>query len=66
MQKEIVNEGKGSSNVKEFYQKNNRWTEGLITASKVVAFSCKLLVDTADQVVAGKIKFLFKIYNIIY
>ena len=55
LQKEIVNENRGSGNVKEFYQKNHRWTEGLITASKVVAFSAKQLVDSADQVVSGKI-----------
>ncbi|POS81911.1 hypothetical protein EPUL_006061, partial [Erysiphe pulchra] len=57
LQKEIVNEGKGSHNIKEFYQKNHRWTEGLISASKVVAYSAKMLVDSADQVVTGKAEF---------
>lgn len=59
LQKEIVNENRGSGNVKEFYQKNHRWTEGLITASKVVAFSAKQLVDSADQVVSGKQRIRF-------
>lgn len=44
LQKEIFLDGKGQINPKEFYQKNHRWTEGLISAAKVVAFSAKLLV----------------------
>ena len=57
LQREIVNESGGSANVKEFYQKNHRWTEGLMSASKVVAYACKMLVDSADQVVSGKAEF---------
>jgi len=45
LQKEIVATGKGSSlSSKDFYQRNHRWTEGLISAAKVVALAAKLLV----------------------
>lgn len=57
LQREIFLDGKGQTNPKEFYQKNSRWTEGLISAAKVVAFSAKLLVDSADEVVSGKAEF---------
>lgn len=33
-----------TSNPKEFYQRNHRWTEGLISAAKVVGHAAKLLV----------------------
>ena len=36
-QNEIVREGRGSSSRTAFYKKNNRWTEGLISAAKAVA-----------------------------
>ncbi|KAG8893117.1 sla2 Src-like adaptor 2, partial [Tulasnella sp. 417] len=36
-QQEIVAQGRGSSSVQQFYKKNNRWTEGLISAAKAVA-----------------------------
>jgi huntingtin interacting protein 1 len=57
LQEEIVSQGKGSSgSAKEFYQRNGRWTEGLISAAKVVALAAKLLVDAADKVISGKAK----------
>lgn len=57
LQEEIVLQGKGSGgSVKEFYQRNGRWTEGLISAAKVVAVAAKLLVDAADKVISGKAK----------
>jgi hypothetical protein len=37
-QEEIVREGKGSSTTQQFYKRNNRWTEGLISAAKAVAY----------------------------
>ncbi|KAJ7040405.1 ANTH domain-containing protein [Mycena alexandri] len=52
-QKEIVNEGKGSSSSQQFYKRNNRWTEGLISAAKSVAFSTNLLIESADGVLSG-------------
>lgn len=57
LQEEIVLQGKGSAgSVREFYQRNGRWTEGLISAAKVVAVAAKLLVDAADKVISGKAK----------
>lgn len=52
-QQEIVAEGKGSSSTQQFYKRNNRWTEGLISAAKAVAFATKLLIDSADGVISG-------------
>jgi len=52
-QQEIVAEGKGSSTVQQFYKRNNRWTEGLISAAKAVAFATNLLIESADGVLSG-------------
>ncbi|KAJ1915412.1 sla2 Src-like adaptor 2 [Mycoemilia scoparia] len=52
-QQEIVAHGRGSSSKAEFYKKNNRWTEGLISAAKAVAVATNLLVETADGVING-------------
>ncbi len=52
-QQEIVNQGKGSSTVQQFYKKNNRWTEGLISAAKAVAFATTILIESADGVLSG-------------
>lgn len=41
LQEEIVARGKGSA--KDFYKKNHRWTEGLLSAAKAVGFGAKLL-----------------------
>jgi len=53
-QKEIVKEGRGSSSRTAFYKKNNRWTEGLISAAKAVAASTNTLIETADGVISGR------------
>lgn len=54
-QQEIVNQGRGSSMSKtQFYKKNNRWTEGLISAAKAVATSTNTLIETADGVISGR------------
>ncbi|KAL1301505.1 hypothetical protein AAFC00_005748 [Neodothiora populina] len=54
-QQEIVKEGRGSSMSKAaFYKKNNRWTEGLISAAKAVANSTNVLIETADGVISGR------------
>lgn len=37
-----------------FYKKNNRWTEGLISAAKAVATSTNMLIETADGVISGR------------
>ncbi|KAJ7751284.1 ANTH domain-containing protein [Mycena maculata] len=52
-QQEIVNQGKGSSSTQQFYKRNNRWTEGLISAAKAVAFSTNMLIESADGVLSG-------------
>jgi hypothetical protein len=52
-QQEIVAQGKGSSTVQQFYKRNNRWTEGLISAAKSVAFATNLLIESADGVLSG-------------
>lgn len=57
LQEEIVSTGKGSASKKEFYSRNHRWTEGLISASKVVGMGANFLVDAADKVLAGRAKF---------
>ncbi|WVR07531.1 hypothetical protein IAU60_004573 [Kwoniella sp. DSM 27419] len=52
-QEEIVREGKGSSTSQQFYKRNNRWTEGLISAAKAVAYATGLLIESADGVISG-------------
>lgn len=53
LQEEIVSKEKGSASKKEFYSRNHRWTEGLISAAKVVGLGAKFLVDAADRVVSS-------------
>ena len=53
-QQEIVEQGRGSASATVFYKKNNRWTEGLISAAKAVAASTNTLIETADGVISGR------------
>lgn len=53
-QAEIVAAGRGSSSRAAFYKKNNRWTEGLVSAAKAVAASTTTLIETADGVIANR------------
>lgn len=53
-QQEIVQAGRGTSSKSTFYKKNNRWTEGLISAAKAVASSTNILIETADGVLSGR------------
>ncbi|KAK4200254.1 ANTH domain-containing protein [Triangularia verruculosa] len=53
-QQEIVQAGRGSSSKTAFYKKNNRWTEGLISAAKAVATSTNTLIETADGVISNR------------
>nr|XP_005986931.1 PREDICTED: huntingtin-interacting protein 1 [Latimeria chalumnae] len=57
LQRDIVESGRGAASPKEFYAKNSRWTEGLISASKAVGWGATVMVDAADLVVQGKGKF---------
>jgi hypothetical protein len=52
-QQEIVSKGKGGSTNQQFYKKNNRWTEGLISAARAVAFATTMLIEAADGVITG-------------
>jgi huntingtin-interacting protein 1-related protein len=53
-QQEIVAQGKGAnSTTQQFYKRNNRWTEGLISAARSVAFATNLLIEAADGVLSG-------------
>ncbi|KAN0060211.1 sla2 Src-like adaptor 2 [Thecaphora frezii] len=52
-QQEIVSKGRGSSTNQQFYKKNNRWTEGLISAARAVAFATTMLIEAADGVISG-------------
>ncbi|CAH6719957.1 protein Sla2p [[Candida] jaroonii] len=49
-QREIVSKSRGNQTRTDFYKKNNRWTEGLISASKAVAGATNILIQTADGV----------------
>uniref|UniRef100_A0A672I0Z8 Huntingtin-interacting protein 1-related protein-like n=1 Tax=Salarias fasciatus TaxID=181472 RepID=A0A672I0Z8_SALFA len=49
LQKDIVESGRGAASVTEFYAKNSRWTEGLISASKAVGWGATQLLDSADR-----------------
>ncbi|XP_034048321.1 huntingtin-interacting protein 1-related protein-like isoform X2 [Thalassophryne amazonica] len=51
LQKDIVEGGRGAASVDEFYAKNSRWTEGLISASKAVGWGATELLASADRVV---------------
>ncbi|XP_049625141.1 huntingtin-interacting protein 1-related protein [Suncus etruscus] len=51
LQKEIVESGRGAATQQEFYAKNSRWTEGLISAAKAVGWGASQLVESADKVV---------------
>ncbi|KAM9858306.1 huntingtin interacting protein 1 related b [Aulostomus maculatus] len=51
LQKEIVESGKGAASIKEFYARNSRWTEGLISAAKAVGWGATEMVESADKVV---------------
>ena len=53
-QREIVQAGRGSFSKTDFYKKNNRWTEGLISAAKAVASSTNTLIETADGVLSAR------------
>lgn len=53
-QQEIVQAGRGTSSRTAFYKKNNRWTEGLISAAKAVATSTNTLIETADGVLSNR------------
>ncbi|KAK4299074.1 hypothetical protein Pmani_028625 [Petrolisthes manimaculis] len=57
LQQEVVTAGKSGASPREFYKRNHRWTEGLLSGAKMVALACQALMAAADQVVVGTGKF---------
>ncbi|XP_071946435.1 huntingtin-interacting protein 1-like isoform X2 [Antedon mediterranea] len=57
LQREIVSNDRGTASTKEFYKRHHRWTEGLISAAKLVGFGATQLVESADKVMQRKGKF---------
>jgi len=56
LQNEIVSNN-GLTSSADFYKRNSTWTEGLISAAKVVALAARSLVDSADRTMSGQGKF---------
>jgi hypothetical protein len=52
-QKEIVAHGAGEGTRTAFYKKNNKWSEGLLSAAKAVATGTVYLVEAADGLISG-------------
>lgn len=57
LQREIVGAHGMTNNVEDFYKRNSSWTEGLISAAKIVAMAAKSLVDSADRAMSGEGKY---------
>ncbi|XP_014488537.1 PREDICTED: huntingtin-interacting protein 1 [Dinoponera quadriceps] len=57
LQREIVEQGKGTASATEFYKRNHQWSEGLISAAKAIAMGANFLLEAADKVVSGNGKF---------
>ncbi|XP_077256164.1 huntingtin interacting protein 1 isoform X1 [Temnothorax americanus] len=57
LQREIVDQGKGTVSATEFYKRNHQWSEGLISAAKAIAMGANFLLEAADKVVLGNGKF---------
>ncbi|CAF0778826.1 unnamed protein product [Adineta ricciae] len=57
LQKEIVGQGRGTASAREFYTKNHKWTEGLVSAAKNVGVNAKVLIESADHLLGGSGKF---------
>ncbi len=56
LQKEITAES-GFPAAGDFYRKNHKWSQGLVSAAKDIGSGAKCLVDTADGLLAGQAKF---------
>lgn len=53
-QKEIVANGRQGESPENYYKKNHRWTEGLISAARTVGTATSILIETADGTLSGK------------
>ena len=47
----------GTVDAKEFYRKNQKWSQGLISAAHDIGSGAKCLVEAADGVICGQVKF---------
>lgn len=56
-QEEIASKDVSTSSKAEFYLKNSRWSEGLISAAKAVSQSTKVLISTADGLLKNENSF---------
>ena len=67
LQTEIVEVGRGAGSAADFYNRNSRWTEGLLSASKAVGLRAQTLTDVADLCVQGQgiVVFVYKEKTII-
>ena len=45
---------KGAGSATDFYNRNSRWTEGLLSAAKAVGLRAQTLTDVADLCVQGQ------------
>eukprot|EP00051_Salpingoeca_urceolata_P022647 m.373595 g.373595 ORF g.373595 m.373595 type:complete len:258 (-) comp19998_c2_seq19:712-1485(-) len=60
LQNEIVSREAGDGSAlatAQFYKRNSRWVEGLMSAAKAVGAGASVLVDNANAVVQGEAKF---------
>lgn len=53
-QREIVERGRAGGSPDTFYRRNSRWTQGLVSAARAVAYSTGGLIRVADKVVGSK------------
>lgn len=53
-QKEIVASGKQGESPENYYKKNHRWTDGLISAARTVGSATEFLIETADGTLSGE------------
>ena len=44
---------KGFGSAADFYNRNSRWTEGLLSAAKAVGLRAQTLTDSADRAIKG-------------
>lgn len=52
-QREIVSKGRGGQSAEMYYKKNHRWTQGLVSAVRMVAGATNFLIETADSTLSG-------------
>nr|XP_017003519.2 huntingtin-interacting protein 1 [Drosophila takahashii] len=54
LQHEIVASQKGNASANEFYRRNSQWSDGLISASKMVAKAANYLVEAANKAIESE------------